>query len=152
MNLRAETATLADLDDVARLFAQYLTFYERDHAPETVREFVGERLRSGDSIILVARAETGIVAFTQVYPTLSSLDLTPAWILNDLFVDPAVRRSGAGRLLIRAVCERAETAGVSYVALETAHTNHVAQALYEQEGFELDTEFRVYTRAVARPR
>ena len=147
MSLRVDTASLDDLDEVVRLFTLYLEFYRRSHPSETVREFVAERLTSGDSVVLVARADSGTVAFAQVYPTLSSLDLKPAWILTDLFVDPTVRRSGAGRLLLRAVRERAAEAGASYVALETAETNHAAQTLYEQEGFEHDTEFRIYVQS-----
>lgn len=65
------------------------------------------------------------------------------WILSDLYVAPSGRRTGAGRALLREVLRRAGEAGVAGVQLETAYDNHVAQALYEAEGFERDA-FHIY--------
>ena len=73
----------------------------------------------------------------------SSLSLRPAWVLNDLYVAPSGRRTGAGRALLREVLRRAREAGVSGVQLETAYDNTVAQGLYEAEGF-VREEFHVY--------
>jgi ribosomal protein S18 acetylase RimI-like enzyme len=44
------------------------------------------------------------------------------------------------------VQEKAAAAGAYEVVLSTAHDNKSAQALYENEGFRLDKEFRVYVR------
>lgn len=73
----------------------------------------------------------------------SSLAMKPAWLLGDLYVAPAGRRTGAGRALLREVLRRAREAGVSGVQLETAYDNLVAQGLYEAEGF-VREEFHVY--------
>jgi ribosomal protein S18 acetylase RimI-like enzyme len=81
-----------------------------------------------------------------VYPTFSSLSLARSWVLNDLFVDPTARGTGAGRALLRVVNASAAQAGAAYVALETAEDNHRAQGLYEVEGFTAETGYRHYTR------
>ncbi|MFE2166717.1 GNAT family N-acetyltransferase, partial [Streptomyces sp. NPDC059447] len=83
------------------------------------------------------------VGFAQVYRAFSSLSMDTAWILNDLYVAPEGRRTGAGRALLREVLRRAREAGVTGVQLETAYDNTVAQGLYEAEGF-VREEFHVY--------
>jgi GNAT superfamily N-acetyltransferase len=52
--------------------------------------------------------------------------------LEDLFVEPSVRRSGAGRALIGAVETAARDAGASRLYWMTHETNETAQKLYNQ--------------------
>ncbi|MFD7081666.1 GNAT family N-acetyltransferase [Streptomyces sp. NPDC002181] len=134
-----------DLDVAGALFRGYLDFYEvKVEDPDAPREYLAQRLQGGESLVLLADVPgAGTVGFAQVYRTFSSLALRPMWILSDLYVDPSGRRTGAGRALLREVLRRAREAGVSGVQLETAYDNHVAQALYEAEGFERDA-FHVY--------
>ncbi|MEU8434386.1 GNAT family N-acetyltransferase [Streptomyces sp. NPDC029216] len=136
----------ADLDTAAELFRGYLDFYEVTATdPAAPREFLAERIAKGESLVLLADAPgvPGTVGFAQVYQAFSSLSLRTAWILNDLYVAPAGRRTGAGRALLREVLRRAREAGVAGVQLETAYDNHIAQGLYESEGF-VREEFHVY--------
>ena len=84
------------------------------------------------------------VGFTQLYPTWGSLELGPAWVLYDLFVDPTVRRSGVGRLLLDRGVEHAREMGGRFVILETAVDNLPGQALYEKAGWTRDEEFYTY--------
>jgi len=141
-------ATLQELDDAAGLFCAYLTFYGVERDPEDARAFLRERLRSGDSLILLARVDGGPPAgFAQVYFTFSSLSLGSVWTFNDLYVDPAARASGIGRALVREVCRRARAAGALRVQGETAVDNHAAQALYAAEGFEVEHGFLQLSRA-----
>ncbi|KMO99780.1 GNAT family N-acetyltransferase [Streptomyces roseus] len=135
----------SDLDVAGALFRSYLDFYEvKVEDPDAPREYLAQRLRGEESLVLLADVPgAGTVGFAQVYRTFSSLALRPMWILSDLYVDPSGRRSGAGRALLREVLRRAREAGVCGVQLETAYDNHVAQALYEAEGFERDP-FHVY--------
>ncbi|MYT21748.1 GNAT family N-acetyltransferase [Streptomyces sp. SID7760] len=135
----------SDLDVAGGLFRSYLDFYEvKVEDPDAPREYLAQRLRGEESLVLLADVPgAGTVGFAQVYRTFSSLALRPMWILSDLYVDPSGRRSGAGRALLREVLRRAREAGVCGVQLETAYDNHVAQALYEAEGFERDP-FHVY--------
>lgn len=135
------------IDDATALFAGYLRFYGVAHELAVARVFLAERLAAGDSLVLLARTPDGAaVGFTQVYFGFSSLSLGRVWTLNDLYVDPAARGTGVGRLLVREVCRRAAAAGALRVVLETAEDNAVAQALYASEGFTRESGFRVYAR------
>lgn len=135
----------ADLDIAAELFRGYLDFYEVEvEDPRRPRAFLAERLAGGDSFVLLAEVPgAGTVGFTQVYPMHSSLSMRTAWLLGDLYVAPSGRRTGAGRALLREVLRRAREAGVAGVQLETAYDNHIAQGLYEAEGF-VREEFHAY--------
>ncbi|WP_327263714.1 GNAT family N-acetyltransferase [Streptomyces sp. NBC_01232] len=135
----------ADVETAAVLFRGYLDFYEVDiEDPDAPRAFLAERIAKDESLVLLADVpETGTVGFAQVYRGFSSLSLRTSWVLNDLYVAPAGRRTGAGRALLREVLRRAREAGVSGVQLETAYDNTVAQGLYEAEGF-VREEFHVY--------
>ncbi|MEU8776324.1 GNAT family N-acetyltransferase [Streptomyces sp. NPDC048606] len=138
-------AAEADLDVAAELFRGYLDFYEVDVEDEgRPRAFLAERIAKDESLVLLAEVPgVGTVGFAQVYRVFSSLTLRTAWLLNDLYVAPSGRRTGAGRALLREVLDRAKEAGVAGVQLETAYDNHVAQGLYESEGF-VREEFHVY--------
>ncbi|MFI7357389.1 GNAT family N-acetyltransferase [Streptomyces avidinii] len=135
----------ADVEAAAVLFRGYLDFYEVDiEDPDAPRAFLAERIAKDESLVLLAEVpEAGTVGFAQVYRGFSSLSLRTAWVLNDLYVAPEGRRTGAGRALLREVLRRAREAGVSGVQLETAYDNTVAQGLYEAEGF-VREEFHVY--------
>ncbi|MCX5195906.1 GNAT family N-acetyltransferase [Streptomyces sp. NBC_00249] len=135
----------SDVEAAAELFRGYLDFYEvKVEDPDLPRRFLAERIARDESLVLLADVPgAGTVGLAQVYRTFSSLALRPMWILSDLYVDPRGRRTGAGRALLREVLRRAREAGVSGVQLETAYDNHVAQGLYEAEGFVRDP-FHIY--------
>ncbi len=126
------------------LFRNYLKFYGQDVPDGPVREYVTARREASDSVVLVAELDGEVVGFAQSYPTWSSVSLGPVWVLNDLFVDPAIRGSGAGRALVRETCARATAAGAVRVSLATAWDNMAAQSLYESEGFVRDADFIHY--------
>ncbi|MFG2983272.1 GNAT family N-acetyltransferase [Streptomyces sp. NPDC048258] len=141
-----------DVEAAAALFRGYLDFYEVDvEDPDLPRAFLAERIAKGESLVLLAEApRAGAVGFAQVYRTFSSLTLRSAWVLNDLYVAPSGRRTGAGRALLREVLRLAREAGVAGVQLETAYDNTIAQGLYEAEGF-VREEFHVYFHDLGRP-
>jgi ribosomal protein S18 acetylase RimI-like enzyme len=135
----------ASIDDGARLFVDYLGFYERDASLDDARRYLTDRVRASDSLVYLARVDGEAVGFAQVYPTWSSLDLARSWTLEDLFVAPTARRTGVARALLDQLAADARTAGACRIVLETAHINTQAQALYESYGFQQDQEFRIYT-------
>lgn len=57
-----------------------------------------------------------------------------AW-LNNIAVDPAMRRRGVAKLLMDDVVERARAGGAKAVFLEVAVDNGPAQRLYDRYGF-----------------
>jgi GNAT superfamily N-acetyltransferase len=64
--------------------------------------------------------------------------------LEDLFVAPAARGTGAGQLLIEAVYARADALGADRVYWHTQEYNGAARSLYDQVGHR--TSFVVYER------
>ena len=59
----------------------------------------------------------------------------PAGVVYDLVVDPDHRRQGIGRVLLAAALEALSGLGAPRAVLFTADKNHVAQALFDKEGF-----------------
>lgn len=142
--MRIVTARPRDVAKLAPLFAGYLDFYKTPARPAAIREFLAARLRRRESVIYVALAGNQAVGFVQLYPTFSSLSLKRLWILNDLFVLPAVRRTGVAKALMNRARRLAETTGAEGLILETAVTNRKAQRLYESLGWKRDMKFYRY--------
>ena len=144
MDILVRRAGVDDLDALSRLFDAYRQFY--DQAPDLARAraFMAERLAVGDSVVFVAERGGLVVGFTQLYPTFTSVGLARTFILNDLFVDPAVRKSGAGRALLEAAAEYGRSEGAARLSLSTGIRNSVAQGLYEHMGWRRSEAFLVY--------
>ncbi|HJR35166.1 MAG TPA: GNAT family N-acetyltransferase, partial [Gemmatimonadales bacterium] len=94
--MRVRRAGLGDLAFLVPLYDGYRQFYRQPSDPALAERFLRERLTRGDSVIFLAEDESGALGFTQLYPIFSSISAAPAWVLNDLFVSPGARRSGAG--------------------------------------------------------
>ncbi|MDF3937167.1 GNAT family N-acetyltransferase [Pseudomonas citronellolis] len=138
-------ATLADLDDLVPLFAGYLDFYEVPRPQAEIRDFLGQRLERGQSVIYLARSSDGVgLGFVQLYPLFASLELQASWLLSDLYVIPAARRDGHGEALMNAARDHGLASGACGLQLETAKTNHSAQALYERLGYQRDERYYTY--------
>ncbi len=138
-------ATPADADDVAPLFDAYRQFYRREADLALARSFLRDRLSRRESVILVARDAAGAACgFVQLYPGFSSVRAARQYLLNDLFVAPAGRRRGVGRLLLEHAVRMASEEGMSRLRLSTAVDNLPAQRLYEGLGWVRDTGFYDY--------
>lgn len=142
--MRVRRAGLEDLALLVPLYDGYRQFYRQPSDPELAERFLGERLTRGDSVIFLAEDESGTLGFTQLYPIFSSISAAPAWVLNDLFVAPGVRRSGAGRALLERARQHGIETGARWLALSTGRQNREAQALYEKLGWVRDTEYYHY--------
>ena len=149
-DINVRDATVDDVDALAPLFDGYRQFYGQPSDISKASEFLRARLTNGESKILIAErgGDGRAVGFVQIYPSFSSVRCKPIWILNDLFVASDARRLGVGDSLMAVTDASARDAAVAYVTLTTAHTNHTAQRLYERSGYELDQEFRTYTRMI----
>ncbi len=143
-------ATMRDLDSVASLFDAYRQFYEQPPDLPRARKFIQERIAREESVVYVAETDTGnIVAFTQLYPTFCSVRAAHTYVLYDLFVSPAARRTGAGKALMLAAEAHAAKAGAARMELSTARNNTAAQSLYESLGWVRDEAFYVYGKTTA---
>ncbi len=149
--IKIHQATLNDLDTLEILFSGYLEFYERKYESAAIRHFLSERITNKQSIIFIAASSAKTVGFTQLYPAFASLSLKPSWILNDLFVLPNARRMGVANALMAAARQLAAETNACEIFLQTARSNHKAQALYEKLHYQRDDEFLVYTLSIPVP-
>lgn len=142
-------ATVVDVDLVAPLFDAYRQFYRKLADLALARKFLLERFQHSESTIFLAIDESGAaLGFVQLFPSFSSGAAARILILNDLFVAPEARRAGIGRLLLRAAADYGKAVGAVRITLSTEVTNTSAQALYEYEGWKLQTDFCVYNLAL----
>jgi ribosomal protein S18 acetylase RimI-like enzyme len=143
-----------DLPAVATLFDAYRQFYEQPADAALALQFIGDRMRNRESVILVAQAtdatdtESALVGFCQLYPGFCSVIAQPIYTLYDLYVAPAARKTGAGRALMQAAHAHAQANGFARLDLTTARGNHAAQALYESLGWVRDDVFLAYNKTL----
>ncbi|MEM1175643.1 MAG: GNAT family N-acetyltransferase [Pseudomonadota bacterium] len=143
--MRIEKAEQRHIEQVARLFDLYRQFYQCDPDLHAARTFITERIERGESDIFVARIDDDIVGFTQLYPSFCSVELMKIYILYDLYVDEAHRRTGIGDALMDRAARWARENDAGRIDLLTAHDNHAGQRLYERKGYEItNQEFHAY--------
>lgn len=147
-NIEVRQASLADLDALAGLFDEYRQFYGRESDIQAAKAFLQARFNHGESIIFIAHDRMGPVGFVQLYPSFSSVSMARTFILNDLYVRPRIRRSGAAGRLMEAAENFGRMLGAVRLTLSTAITNNEAQALYVAAGWKRDEQFHVFHRAI----
>ncbi len=126
------------------LWRQYLAFYQTALPPEQY-DYTWARLHDGRMHARGARDASGtLLGLTHFLFHEHGWTPGPACYLQDLFVDPAARGGGIGRLLIEAVAVAAREQGASRLYWLTHAGNTTARRLYDRlarhEGFV------VYTR------
>ena len=142
-------ATSVDIEDLTLLFDAYRQFYGQAPAPMAAAAFIAERLAKSESVIFLARGETGeAIGFAQLYPAFSSVAMKRMWYLNDLFVAASARQQGVARALLKQVATFARGTDALTVKLATAVSNLPAKALYESEGYQKVVAFDHYTQRV----
>jgi ribosomal protein S18 acetylase RimI-like enzyme len=119
-----------DLDALAPLFDAYRVSYGGAPDPNRSRRFLGERLRTGQSMVLIALKGTETVGFAMLYPSFTSIHLQRLWILSDLFIRPEFRREGAARALVERAADIARETGARGVVLQAPPDNRPAKELY----------------------
>ena len=115
------------------LWQGYLTFYKSTLASDitdaTWRRFFDPLERLG---AFVAERDGLLIGIAHYLLHRSTWAPLCYCYLEDLFVEPSVRGSGAGRNLIAAVESAAREAGASRLYWMTHETNETAQKLYNQ--------------------
>ena len=122
----------ADKPAWQKLWAGYLEFYRASLAPE-VTEGTFARLTDDDDAMfgLVAEQDGRIVGIAHGILHRSTWAKGLYLYLNDLFVSPDVRGSGAGRALIEAVYAHADAIDAERVYWLTHEANTAARKLYD---------------------
>jgi GNAT superfamily N-acetyltransferase len=133
------------LEPVAVLFDLYRQFYGQAPDLAGARQFIGERMEKGESVIFLAAVEKEPVGFFQLYPSFTSAWMRRTWIFNDLYVREDHRKKGIGRLLMEKAVQFGGETGAKRLTLSTAKDNLPAQALYESMGWKRESVFWSYT-------
>ena len=126
-----------DLGDLLGLMRAYCDFYAAAPPDEALlalsRALIADPEREG--VQLIARDSAGkAVGFATIFWTWSTAAAARIGTMNDLYVAPEGRGSGAADALIRACVDRCRAHGAVRVEWLTALDNHRAQAVYERVG------------------
>jgi GNAT superfamily N-acetyltransferase len=134
MTVTTRPLEASDRADWDRLFAGYADFYKVDQTSQ-MRDTVFGWLMDPDhsSNAIVALDGTGaVIGLTHYRPFVSQLRAITNCFLDDLFVDPAARGTGAADALIGAVEDVARTNGWGVVRWITAENNYRGRAVYDR--------------------
>ncbi|MHA6667829.1 N-acetyltransferase family protein [Homoserinimonas sp. A447] len=116
------------------LFTDYGTFYKTSFSDEVldgVWAWLLDPLHPVNG--LVASNDDGVVVGFAIYREQpDTFSAGPGMYLDDIFVDPAARRSGVAGAMLSTLRERARAKGVSQIRWITAADNVRAQAAYDR--------------------
>lgn len=116
------------------LYAGYARFYRTDQTA-AMRARVWSWLQDADEELqgFVAEDDQGrLVGLAHFREFSRPLSATRGGFLDDLFVTPEARGSGAARALLAALADEARSRGWSVVRWITADDNYRARGLYDQ--------------------
>lgn len=139
---------LDEIEELLPLFLGYRAFYKREPLPEESRAYLRARFQAGDYVGFLARIDGKAVGFAILSRTYSSGVMQPIWLLNDIFVEPSLRKAGVGAALMRRVDDFGRENGAARLDLFTAQDNKTAQSVYERAGWKRDTAFFRYQKTL----
>ena len=126
----------ADRADWNRLWEAYLAFYETE-LDEEIYDSTFARLLSEDPQEFngfVAELDGKLIGLVHFLFHRHGWKIENTCYLQDLYVDPEIRGTGAGRKLIEAVYSAADEAGAPSVYWLTQNFNSQARQLYDRIG------------------
>ena len=139
-------AKIEHASEVAKLFDLYRQFYDCEPDIELAEAYITQRIEHQESQIFVAKDESTLVGFVQLYPTFCSVQATRIFVLYDLYVESTARNKGVGEQLMSEATRYAKNSGASRIDLRTAFSNHAGQHLYEKLGYQRVLEdFHTYS-------
>jgi GNAT superfamily N-acetyltransferase len=143
MSIHVRAIQASDYEAWHRLWLAYVTFYDTV-VPDSQTELTWRRLLDKSFNIngLVAEQDGSVLGFTHYLFHPATWAVGDYCYLEDLFVDPTVRGSGAGRALIEGVKRAATAQGSTKVYWLTQNHNLVARQLYDS--IAVDTGFMHY--------
>ncbi len=139
--VRTEPIAAEQLETLLPLIAAYQRFYEVEEIDEERNRAFFRRFLapSDDGMLIGAWREGELVGYACLYWHFSSTDAAETVLMNDLYVDPAVRGHGVGRALIEASADVARERGSHHLEWATAPDNATAQRLYDSTGAQRST-------------
>src|SRR3954447_25672133 len=140
--------TERDLPELMPLIRAYLDFYEVNPPEESMLALSRSLLAEPDleGVQFIARGDDGLaVGFASLFWTWATTRGGRLGVMNDLFVAPEARGSGAAEALIDACRERCVQRGAVALEWQTAVDNHRAQAVYDRVGAHRSDRWLDYT-------
>jgi GNAT superfamily N-acetyltransferase len=125
-----------DLAELLPLLRGYCDFYEVSPSDDELlglaRALIADPERDG--VQLLARTDGEAVGFATIYWSWATTIAARIGVMNDLFVAPAARGSGAAAQLIDACVAECRRHGAAELTWQTAPDNARAQRLYDRVG------------------
>lgn len=136
MTTTVRTIEAVDKERWLDLFRQYIAFYKAQVTDDVIATTWRRLLNQDDGMMaLSAIDENGrVVGLAALVFHRSTWSPTTYCYLEDLFVDPALRGTGAGRALIDAVYAEADRRGATRTYWVTDNDNATARRLYNGIG------------------
>lgn len=125
---------------VADLFDAYRQHYGANPAPEAVPAWLRGQLDADRLWIFAADVDGRPCGILTLSIVPASLTLRSVWMIRDLYVAPAARRSGLARALLSHVAVLARAQGAHRLSLQTEPHNTAARSLYTDLGFQPVTD------------
>ena len=134
MSLTVRPVTAEDRSAWDRLFQGYAEFYKVPQTAQMRDTVFGWLMDAGHTTNgFVAQDEGGtLVGLTHYRPFNSSLRAGTSCFLDDLYVDPGARGTGAAQALIDAVAQAARDNGWGVVRWITADDNYRGRGVYDK--------------------
>lgn len=147
MTVVVRPVAASDRETWEALFAAYATFYKTS-IPDSGFESVWAWIFDPDNPFWcdVAEMDGRIIGFAQYQLMHRSLGGTMVCYLSDLFVEPDVRGSGAGRAMIDHVIAFTKARGLTNVRWLTQDFNYAGRRLYDT--YTPKSDFILYTLPV----
>ena len=125
-----------DVEELLPLLRAYCDFYDVSPADDELlalaRALIADPEREG--MQLLARDAGHAVGFATIYWSWATTIAARIGVMNDLFVAPEARGSGAADALIRACADECRWHGAAQLTWQTAPDNTRAQRLYDRIG------------------
>ena len=133
MSVTVRPVTSADKAAWKLLYQGYAKFYGVDQTQE-MRDRVWGWITDPDHEVncFVAEQNGTLIGLTHYRPFFSPLSANVKGFLDDLFVDPATRGSGAAQALIDAVSAHGREKGWAVIRWITADDNYRARGVYDR--------------------
>ena len=125
-----------DFDELLPLMRGYCDFYNVSPSDDALlalaRALVADPEREG--VQLIARGDEEAVGFATIYWSWATSIAARIGVMNDLFVTPAARGTGAAEALIDACAAECRRHGAEKLTWQTARDNARAQKVYDRLG------------------
>lgn len=145
MSIRIRPVAEADRSRWEELLNDYATFY-KTAVPEGGHDQVWDWIFDDDNDFwcdLVEAEDGSVIGFTQYQLMHRSLSGAMVCYLSDLYVEPEVRGTGAGRAMIDHVIAFAKARGITNVRWLTQDFNYAGRRLYDT--YQPKSDFILYS-------